>query len=146
MARRRALRAPARQVSALPAGAKTGVHLSAAEGAGVAWLDGIDLVTGVLQVDVRGEDVLQRSFLGLAFGGTDESTFEAVYLRPFNFAAADPLRRAHAVQYIRAPTYTWSRLRAREPSRIWWLPASETDPAGAWGSGWGTLPAETSRT
>ena len=39
------------------------------------------------------------------------SVREAVYLRPFNFRASDPVRHRHAVQYIAVPDYDWPRLR-----------------------------------
>lgn len=115
LARAGKLRADTRQVSALADGAEEGAHLSAAEGEDVAWLDGIELATGTLEVDVRGKDAPQRSFLGLAFGGANDSTFEAVYLRPFNFRATDPVRRDHAVQYVHHPTHPWARLRSEQP-------------------------------
>jgi hypothetical protein len=115
LARAGTLRADTRQVSALADGAKEGAHLSAAEGEDVAWLDGIEFATGTLEVDVRGKNVFQQSFLGLAFGGANDSTFEAVYLRPFNFRATDPVRKDHAVQYVYQPTHPWARLRSEQP-------------------------------
>jgi hypothetical protein len=32
--------------------------------------------------------------------GVDETTYEAIYFRPFNFATDDPARRLRAVQYV----------------------------------------------
>jgi hypothetical protein len=115
LARAGTLHADTRRVTALADGARAGAHLSAAGGEDVAWLDGIELATGTLEVDVRGKDVPQQSFLGLAFGGRNDSTFEAVYLRPFNFRATDPVRKDHAVQYVFHPTHPWSRLRSEQP-------------------------------
>jgi hypothetical protein len=64
---------------------------------------------------VRGKDVPQQSFVGVAFNGVDDQTFEAVYLRPFNFRAADSDRRSHAVQYVAHPAFPWHRLRSEHP-------------------------------
>ena len=67
---------------------------------------------------MRGRDVLQKSFLGLAFHGKDDNTYESVYLRPFNFRATDPDRHQHAVQYMAAPDYDWPRLRKEFPEEF----------------------------
>ena len=64
---------------------------------------------------MRGKDITGGSFLGIAFGGIDDTTFEGVYVRPFNFRSADPARRPHAVQYISLPTHTWQQLRSNHP-------------------------------
>ena len=45
---------------------------------------------GTIELDVRGRDLSSRSFLGVAFHGKDDNTYEAVYLRPFNFRATIP--------------------------------------------------------
>ena len=73
---------------------------------------------GTLQVDVRGRDVLQKSFLGLAFHGKDDNTYESVYLRPFNFRATEADRHQHAVQYMAAPDFDWPRLRREFPEEF----------------------------
>ena len=114
LARRGELRVPNRQVIELSEGGRRGVRVSAAPGEPAIWLPGLVFATGTIELDVRGKD-REPSFVGIAFGGANDSSFEAVYLRPFNFAATDPLRRAHAVQYIHPPTYTWSRLRSEHP-------------------------------
>ncbi len=80
------LRAVNRDVTAL-SGSRRGVHLTEKEGPGVAWIEGSDFAEGTIEVDVRGRDVLQQSFLGVAFHRKDDNTYEAVYLRPFNFRA-----------------------------------------------------------
>jgi hypothetical protein len=95
-----------------------GVHVSEKAGNGVAWIEGTDLAQGTIELDVRGRDVLQQSFLGVAFHRTDDNTYEAVYLRPFNFRAEDPVRRDHAVQYIAVPEYDWPRLRKEFPEEF----------------------------
>ena len=96
------LRAVNREATASP-GTKGGVHLSEKEGPGVAWIEGSDFAEGTIEVDVRGRDVLGQSFLGVAFHRKDDTSYEAVYLRPFNFRAEDPARHQHAVQYIGVP-------------------------------------------
>lgn len=88
------------------------------EGSGVVWLTGSDFSTGTIEVDVRGRDVPQRSFVGLAFHGRDDTTYEAVYLRPFNFRNTDVARRQNAVQYMAVPDYDWPRLRQEFPSEF----------------------------
>jgi hypothetical protein len=99
-------------------GRKDGVHLSAKPGNGLAWIDGSDFAEGTIEVDVRGRDVPQQSFVGIAFHGKDDTTYEAVYLRPFNFRSADPVRHQHAVQYIAPPDYDWPRLRKEFPEEF----------------------------
>ncbi len=94
------------------------VHVSEKEGLGVVWIDGSDFGEGTIEVNVRGRDVQQRSFVGIAFHRKDDATYEAVYLRPFNFRAGDPARRQNAVQYISVPDYDWPRLRKEFPSEF----------------------------
>jgi len=104
-----------RKVTSLSDSGRKGLRLSESPGNGVAYLPGVELANGVLEVDVRGKDVPQLSFLGLAFHGVDSTTYDAVYFRPFNFRATDPDRLVHAVQYISHPDYPWNRLRAEHP-------------------------------
>lgn len=111
------LRAVNREVTPL-AGDRRGVHLSEKAGNGLVWVEGTDLAEGTIEVDVRGRDVMQRSFVGIAFHGRDDNTYEAVYVRPFNFRADDPVRRQHAVQYIAVPEYDWPRLRKEFPEEF----------------------------
>jgi hypothetical protein len=106
-----------RNVTPLVDGARSGVRLDSAAGHGVAWLAGTDFAAGTIEADIRGKDVLQRSFVGIAFAGANDSTYELVYLRPFNFRATDSTRRAHAIQYVADPDYPWPRLRREQPGR-----------------------------
>jgi len=94
------------------------VHVTAKPGAGLVWVDGSDFADGTLELDIRGRDVVQQSFVGIAFHGKDDTTYEAVYLRPFNFRAEDPVRHQHAVQYIASPDYDWPRLRKEFPEEF----------------------------
>lgn len=111
------LRAVNRSVTKLE-GSSGGIHVSQAPGNGVVWVEGSDFATGTIEVDVRGRDVLQQSFVGIAFHRTDDNTYEAVYLRPFNFRAEDKVRRDHAVQYIAVPDFDWPRLRKEFPEEF----------------------------
>jgi hypothetical protein len=111
------LRAVNRDVTPLE-GDKRGIKVSEKAGPGVVWIEGSDFDQGTIEIDVRGRDVLQQSFLGIAFHGKDDKTYEAVYLRPFNFRAQDPDRHQHAVQYVSVPDYDWPRLRKEFPEEF----------------------------
>ena len=111
------LRAVNRQVVKLQ-GSRDGVHVSQSADPGLIWIEGSDFGEGTIEVDVRGRDVLQQSFVGVAFHGKDDNTYESVYLRPFNFRADDPVRHQHAVQYMASPDYDWPRLRKEFPEEF----------------------------
>jgi hypothetical protein len=102
-----------RQVTTFTENKKRGVRFSKKENDGIAWLNGIIFSDGSVEVDIRGKDILQQSFVGIAFHGVDNKTFDAVYFRPFNFRSDDPVRKIHAVQYIAQPDYTWQILREK---------------------------------
>jgi hypothetical protein len=103
-----------REASPLQIANKTGVKLSARENDGVAWLNGVTFSNGVIELDIRGKDVLQQSFVGVAFHGTGvANTEDVIYFRPFNFRAVDPVRKIHAVQYVSLPNYDWEILREK---------------------------------
>jgi len=87
-------------------GKKSGVSVN-----GLYWIKDKNFSTGVIEVDVRGKDVLQQSFIGIAFHGVDSITYDLVYFRPFNFRAEDPVRKIHAVQYVSEPEWPWNKLR-----------------------------------
>ena len=119
-----------RSASRLTEGTRTGVRLSEAAGNGVAYLRGVELGNGTIELDIRGKDVQGQSFVGVAFHGVDDTTYDAVYLRPFNFKTDDPARRKHAVQYVSHPTYTWQKLRAEHPGEYEQAVAPAPDPNG----------------
>ena len=106
-----------RSVNRLNDAAKKGVHLNESQAMGVAYLQGIEFSNGTIECDVRGKDVQQHSFIGVAFHGIDETTYDAIYFRPFNFRAENPEKRSHAVQYVSHPTFTWQKLRAEQPGK-----------------------------
>jgi 3-keto-disaccharide hydrolase len=88
-----------------------GVHFSEKEGDGVAWIDNVNFSNGIIELDIKGKDVLQQSFVGVTFHGKDEKILDAIYFRPFNFQSSDSVRRIHAVQYVSHPEFTWNKLR-----------------------------------
>jgi hypothetical protein len=94
------------------------VRLSSAAGNGVAWVEGTDFRSGTIEVNIRGREFMRQSFVGIAFHRKDDNTYEAVYLRPFNFRASDPLRRQHGVQYITLPGFDYDRLRKDFPEEF----------------------------
>lgn len=111
------LRAVNREVTPLQERADA-IHVDQKPGNGVIWVEGTDFAEGTIEVEIRGKDVLQQSFVGVAFHRKDDHTYEAVYLRPFNFRSKDPVRRDHAVQYIAVPEFDWPRLRKEFPEEF----------------------------
>jgi glyoxylase-like metal-dependent hydrolase (beta-lactamase superfamily II) len=99
-------------------GDRTVARLDARPGDGGALIEGAQVGEGVIEVDLRGKDVAQQSFLGVAFHFVDWTQYEAVYFRPFNFRAAGQEQRSHAVQYISHPANTWQKLRAERPGQF----------------------------
>ena len=95
-----------------------GVRLSAVGGNGVAWVTGSDFRSGTIEVDIRGREALNQDYVGIAFHRKDDDTYEAVYLRPFNFRSPDPIHKQHAVQYISLPEFDWPRLRKDFPEEF----------------------------
>jgi len=87
-------------------GDKKGILLT-----GVIWLEGQTFSKGTIDVNLRGKDIFQKSFIGIAFHGVDTATHDLIYFRPFNFRAEDPIRKIHAVQYTSEPDFPWPRLR-----------------------------------
>jgi hypothetical protein len=102
-----------RTVSAFSEDGKNGVRFSKSENDGVAWLKHVIFSNGVIELDIRGKEEFQQSFVGVAFHGIDNNTFDAVYFRPFNFQSDDPERKIHAVQYVSMPDYSWDVLREK---------------------------------
>ena len=96
---------------------RKGVRLSESQGDGVAYLKGIEFANGTLEFDVKGKDVQQQSFVGMAFHGVDETTYDAIYFRPFNFRTEDQARRIRAVQYVSHPANPWQKLRTEHPGK-----------------------------
>jgi hypothetical protein len=105
-----------RTASVVEAKGKRAVKLSEGPGMGIVWLDGYDFANGAIDIDILGrKEPVQGSFVGIAFRVADAKTHDAVYFRPFNFRAADPERRSHAVQYVSHPKWPWQVLRSEHP-------------------------------
>ena len=93
------------------------IRLDAKAGDGFAIVQGPAFSEGTIDLLVRGEDVAQQSFVGVAWGIQNDSTYEAVYMRPFNFRTPDTARAKRAVQYVSQPTWPWQRLRTETPGK-----------------------------
>lgn len=87
------------------------IRVSEHQSEGIIWLPINDFKSGQVTIEMRGKNILQKSFIGIAFHGQNDTTYDAVYCRPFNFFAADSVRKIHAIQYVAHPTYTWKKLR-----------------------------------
>jgi len=96
---------------------KKGIRINEMPGDGLMILKGSDFSNGTIELDIKGSNKLQQSFVGFAFHGQDMKTFDAIYFRPFNFKSDDPTRRSHAVQYISMPNYDWEKLRNEFPGK-----------------------------
>ncbi len=112
----RTLRVVNRDATRIPD--RNGVRLSQAHGNGVAWVEGTEFRSGTIEVDVRGREEAKQHYVGVAFHRSDDGTYEAAYVRPFNFRATDPVRKQHAVQYISLPDYDWPDLRKSSPEEF----------------------------
>ncbi|HEX5668179.1 MAG TPA: hypothetical protein VFX73_05195 [Chitinophagaceae bacterium] len=100
-----------RTITAVEEGGKKFIRVSELDDEGLVWLPVKAFSSGRIEIFMRGKDVLQKSFVGIVFHGLNDSTYDAVYCRPFNFFAEDSVRRIHAIEYIAHPTYTWEKLR-----------------------------------
>jgi hypothetical protein len=106
-----------RELSLINEGSYAGIKLTKAEGEGVAWIKGVEFSSGIIEFDVRGENVKQHSFVGMAFHGKDNNTFDAIYLRPFQFKEQEQVLRNRSIQYIALPEFTWRVLREKSPGK-----------------------------
>ena len=93
----------------------TVVHLNEKSGDGMLWLRNIDFADGRIEIDIKGKNEAGRSFVGLAFHILNDSTYDAIYFRPFNFK--DRERSNHSIQYISHPGYPWYKLREENPGK-----------------------------
>lgn len=107
-----------RSVQIIEKDGKPAAEFDAREGDGLVWLKGFSFANGAIECDILGRSKpVQGSFVGIAFRVLSADTFDAVYFRPFNFRSDDPERRAHSVQYVSHPAWTWSKLRKEQPGR-----------------------------
>ena len=90
-----------------------GVSLNKKPGDGLLILQNFTFQNGKIDLDIKGKNDPGMSFVGFAFHGLNDSTFEAIYFRPFNFK--NPERKNHSVQYISMPQNDWYKLREQHP-------------------------------
>jgi hypothetical protein len=109
-------------------GGKAFVHLDSKPGDGIAWIKDLTFKTGTIEFEIKGKNVLQQSFVGIVFHGINDSTYDGIYFRPFNFQSPDTLRKSHSVQYICMPQYDWSLLREKYPGKYEHSLLNSTDP------------------
>jgi hypothetical protein len=106
------------------------IKLDEKDGEGLAVISGAAFKTGTIEIDLKGKDLLQKSFIGIAFHIQNDSTYEGIYFRPFNFHATDSVRKIHAVQYICHPQFTWHKLRDERNGEFEKAIANAPDPNG----------------
>ena len=87
------------------------IEMDAKEGDGLGIIEGVSFVEGDIELDIKGANIKGRSFVGFAFNIQNDSTYEAIYFRPFNFVAEEEIRQLHMLQYIKHPEFTWHALR-----------------------------------
>lgn len=87
-------------------------ELNAAEGGGMAILENFSFRSGTIRLEIKGENNPGKSFVGIAFNIKNDSTYEAIYFRPFNFKSPEKIRREHGIQYVFEPNYSWKKLRS----------------------------------
>ena len=104
------------------------IAMDAREGDGLAILKNQEFNKGTVKLEILGENNPGRSFVGFAFNIQNDSTYEVVYFRPFNFVADEAIRRAHMVQYIHHPEYTWRKLRTERTGQFENEISSPPDP------------------
>lgn len=119
-----------REAKRVDEAARQFVRLDAKANDGVAWLVGSDFKEGTIEVELRGKNAPGQSFVGVAFHGVNDTTYEAIYFRPFNFKLEDPVRRQRAVQYISHPVHPWEKLRADTPGKYEQPVSPVPDPEG----------------
>src|SRR5258706_2878799 len=91
------------------------VYLDGSAEDGVLWYKDFNFTNGRIELDLKGKNEQGRSFVGLAFHGLNDSTYDAVYFRPFNFLNLQ--NSNHSVQYISHPKNTWFKLREANPGK-----------------------------
>jgi hypothetical protein len=99
-------------------GERAVARLDSRLGDGGALIEGVLMSEGVIDVDLRGRNVAQQSFVGIAFHVVDWTTYDGVYFRPFNFLTAGAEQRSHSVQYVSAPDNSWQKLRTVRPGQF----------------------------
>lgn len=106
-----------RQTEVLKEGSRQILRFNTEKGQGLYLLKDYQFSEGSIEFEVKGKNVDGKSFVGLAFHVQNDSTYDAVYLRPFNFVNSDTIRRWRAVQYVSHPGHPWFKLRASFPGK-----------------------------
>jgi hypothetical protein len=106
------------------------IHLNVQERDGLLWLNDFNFSNGVIELDIKGKNAPGQSFVGFAFHGLSNDTFDAVYFRPFNFK--NPDRNSHSIQYISMPENDWSTLRNAFPGKYENTVNPVPDPVDDW--------------
>lgn len=107
-----------RKIEAVENSKYQAIRLSEDFNEGLVWLKDKQFSQGTIELDLKGKDAFQKSFLGVAFHAQNDSTYDAIYFRPFNFYAKDTIRFIHAVQYISHPKFTWKKLRDEQNGKL----------------------------
>ncbi|ETZ22700.1 hypothetical protein [Pedobacter sp. V48] len=105
------------------------LHINSKYDAGFAVIKHRNFKNGEITFEVKGEDIFQKSFVGFAFHIQNDSTYEAIYFRPFNFRSDNELRKKHAVQYISLPGNDWPKLREASPLKYEQPIGEDVNPA-----------------
>lgn len=111
---------------------KSIIRFNESKGHGIAWMKNIEFSEGIIELDLKGRDILQKSFIGIAFHGQDNDHYETVYFRPFNFQSEDPVRKIHAVQYAFEPQFGFEELRKNRKDQFESAIEPFTIPASDW--------------
>lgn len=106
-----------RTAAAVHEDGKNAIRINEIPNDGQMILKGYQFSNGTIEVDIKGKNAPQQSFVGIAFHGMDDKTYDAIYFRPFNFMNADTIRRWRSVQYISMPDYPWEKLRQNFPGK-----------------------------
>ena len=85
--------------------------MNAENSSGIGIIEGVAFETGLIEIELLGENNPGKSFIGIAFNIQNDETYEAIYFRPFNFVAEEQVRKEHMLQYIYHPEFTWRKLR-----------------------------------
>jgi hypothetical protein len=81
----------------------------------ILWLNNTNFKTGTIELDIKGKDVAQQSFVGIVFHGVNDTTYKSIYFRPFNFRSTE--KKFRAVQYADVPGNEWYTLREKFPGK-----------------------------
>jgi hypothetical protein len=95
-------------------GGRRAIRFDEKPGQGIAWLAESDFDVGTIELEIKGKNAYQKSFVGIAFRGVNSKTYDLIYFRPYNFKSEDPEQRNHAVQYVSHPDKNWEQLRSEK--------------------------------